>query len=63
MKEFLLNSENNPICFTVSKKCIDLMVTALVPSSIKMVISALLRGSMVVCFYISNGFFNLEKKS
>jgi hypothetical protein len=35
MKEFLLNSEKNPN--TVSKKNIDLRVTALVPSSIKMV--------------------------
>ena len=35
MKEFLLNSEKNPN--TVSKKIIDLRVTALVPSSIKMV--------------------------
>jgi hypothetical protein len=55
MKEFLLNSEKNPICFIVSKKNIDLRITDLVPS---------LRGSMVACFYIlSNGFFNLEKKS
>ena len=37
MKEYLLNSENNPICFTVSKKIIDLRVTSLVPSSIKMI--------------------------
>ena len=35
MKAFLLNSEKNPS--TVSKKNIDLRVTALVPSSINMV--------------------------
>jgi hypothetical protein len=35
MKEFLLNSEKNPICFIVSKKNIDLRITDLVPSSDK----------------------------
>jgi len=46
MKEFLLNSEKNPICFTVSKKIIDLRVTALVPSSIKMV------GAFIIFMFI-----------
>ena len=37
MKECLLNSEKKPICFTVTKKNLDSRVTALVPSSSKMV--------------------------
>lgn len=44
MKEFLLNSEKNPN--TVSKKNIDLRVTALVPSSIKMV------GAFIIFMFI-----------
>ena len=44
MKEFLLNSEKNPN--TVSKKIIDLRVTALVPSSIKMV------GAFIIFMFI-----------
>ena len=46
MKEFLLNSEKNPN--TVSKKIIDLRVTALVPSSIKMV------GAFIIFMFIAN---------
>lgn len=44
MNEFLLNSEKNPN--TVSKKNIDLRVTALVPSSIKMV------GAFIIFMFI-----------
>lgn len=44
MKEFLLNSEKNPN--TVSKKIIDLRVTDLVPSSIKMV------GAFIIFMFI-----------
>ena len=44
MKAFLLNSEKNPN--TVSKKNIDLRVTALVPSSINMV------GAFIIFMFI-----------
>ena len=44
MNEFLLNSEKNPN--TVSKTIIDLRVTALVPSSIKMV------GAFIIFMFI-----------
>jgi hypothetical protein len=52
MKEFLSNSEKNPN--TVSKKIIDLRVTALVPSSIKMV------GAFIIFMFIKIMVENLS---